>query len=94
MDLEDVPDRTLVLIIGLLVLLAPATLLVLTLAFFSFTGDVLVQELTLLEIVELYLLDLVVLVGFSYGLYRVVKLLVVHQLPESLDDLADEDDEP
>lgn len=92
MDLDDVPDRTLVAIIGLLVLLAPATLLVLTLAFLSFTGDAFVRELTLLEIAELYLLELVVLAGFSYGLYRLVRILVVHQLPASLDDLARDDE--
>jgi len=96
MSLDDLPDRTLVAIIGLLVLLVPVCLLVLTLAFLSFTGNALEQELTLLEIAELYLLELLVLAVFSYGLYRIVKALVVHQLPRSLDelDVADDHDEP
>ena len=43
-----------------------------------------------------YLLELLVLAVFSYGLYRIVKALVVHQLPRSLDelDVADDHDEP
>jgi len=95
MSLDDLPDRTLVAIIGLLVLLVPVCLLVLTVTFLSFTGNALEQELTLLEIVELYLLEVVVLAVFSYGLYRLVEILVVHQLPKSLDEIEerDEDDE-
>jgi hypothetical protein len=92
MALSDLSDKALVAIIGLLVLLAPALLLGLTLVFLAYIGDTFVQGLSLLEILELYLIELVVVVVFGYGVYKLTKYLVIHQLPASLEELDDEDE--
>jgi hypothetical protein len=95
MALEDVPDRFVVIAIGILVLLAPAVLLAMTVGLLVSTGDLILEEVTLLVFLELYLLEIVVFAAFSYGLYRLMKVLVVHRLPASLSALEEEstDDE-
>ncbi|WP_248895446.1 hypothetical protein [Haloplanus halobius] len=82
MDVPDLPDRVVLLLIGMLVLLSPALLLVVTFVFLAYTGDVVLGRMTVLELAELYLIDLLVLAGFGYGLYRLVRRLVVHRMPE------------
>jgi hypothetical protein len=81
----DIPDRVVLLLIGLLVLLSPVLILALTLAFLAFTGDLLLGRVTPLELLELYVIELASVVVIAYGLYRLVRLLVVHRLPGALD---------
>ncbi|WP_299332059.1 hypothetical protein [Haloplanus sp.] len=83
-------NRIVFLTLGLLVLLAPVVLLVLTLGFLVITGDLVLGRVTPLEFLELYIIDLVVLVAVGYGVYRLTIWLVAHRLPASLDEL-DED---
>lgn len=80
-----------VLLIGLLVLLAPALILVLALAFLAFTGDLLLGRVTPLELLELYVIELVSVAVLAYGLYRLVRVLIVHRLPRTLDTLGDDE---
>lgn len=93
---SDIPDRLVILLIGVIVLLSPALILVLTLAFLAFTGDLVFGRVTPLELLELYLVDLALIAAVAYGLYRLVRVLLVHRLPKSLDALdpddADEDE--
>jgi len=80
-------DRVVVLAIGLLVILAPALLLALTVGFLVLTGDLLLGRLTLLEFLELYIIDLVLFAVAGYGIYRLTLWTVGNRLPESLDTL-------
>lgn len=83
----DLYNRTVVLAIGLLVVLAPMVIIFFTLSFLSLTGDLVVGRLTLLEFLELYVLDLVLFGAFAYGLYRLTLRLIGTELPASLDAL-------
>lgn len=65
--------------IGTLVILGPALILVITLQFLVVFGDL--GEVTTIEFLELYLIDLFVFVGLSYGIYRLVVWLVEHRIP-------------
>lgn len=87
-------NRIVLLVLGLLVLLAPIVLLVLTLGFLVITGDLILGRVTPLQFLELYIIDLLVLVAVGYGVYRLTIWLVAHRLPASLDELeaSDEDD--
>ncbi|WP_338741551.1 hypothetical protein [Haloplanus salilacus] len=94
----DSQNRIILLVLGLLVLLAPVVLLVLTLGFLVITGDLILGRVTPLEFLELYVIDLAVLLAVGYGVYRLTLWLVAHRIPESLDDLeaaaaAEDDDE-
>ena len=96
MDRSSSCHRTVLLAIGLLVLFTPVLLLVITLWFLSLTGDLLLGKITLLELLELYVLDLLLVAGIAFAIYRLMVRLVEHQLPASLDALetdgADETD--
>lgn len=90
----DSRDRIAVALIALLVVLTPAVVLTLTLSFLTVTGDIAVGQLTPLELLELYLLDLALLLVVGYLLYRLLLRLVVHDLSASLDALeGDESDD-
>jgi len=49
------------------------------------TGDLLLGRLTLLEFLELYIIDLVLFAVAGYGVYRLTLWTVENRLPESLD---------
>lgn len=91
MHVPDIPDRVVLLLVGVSVIFLPVILLGLTLGFLVFVGDLVPGRLSLLELFELYILELLVLGGFAYGLYRSVRVLVVHKLPASLDSLEEDD---
>lgn len=91
MDVPKPPERIEILLIGILVLLSPALILLITIEFLVFTGDLILSDVTLLELLELYIIDLMILAGVAYGLYRLVKALVIHRLPESLDTVEEEE---
>lgn len=81
----DSQDRVVVLVIALLVILAPALLLALTVGFLVLTGDLVLGRVTPLEFLELYIIDLILVAGVGYAVYRLTLWLVENQLPESLD---------
>jgi hypothetical protein len=86
---DDSQDRIVFLVLGLLVLLAPVVLLVLTLGFLVITGDLVLGRVTPVQFLELYLIDLTVLLVVGYGVYRLTLWLVADRLPASLE--ADDD---
>lgn len=87
MPSSDFSNKIVALAIGLLLLLAPALILFFTISFLSFTGDLVVGRVTMIEFIELYLIDFVLFAVFAYGLYRLTKTLVSRKLPSSLDAL-------
>lgn len=80
-------DRLVLLATGLLVLLGPVLILVLTLGALVFFGDLALGQVTPVELLELYVIELVLFIGFAYGIYRLTLYLVVHRAPASLDSL-------
>lgn len=89
----DSRDRVIVLAIGLLVILAPALLLALTVGFLVLSGDLVLGRLTPLEFIELYIIDLLLFAGAGYGVYRLTLWTVENRLPASLDALEGRDAE-
>ena len=95
---SDSQTRLSLLIIGLLVIFAPAFFVLLTLEFLILSGDLLLSDITPLALLELYLLDLVFLLVFAYAVYRVTSWTFQHRLPalldavESTEDGSDADD--
>ena len=85
----DSRDRIVVLVIALLVVLAPALLLALTVGVLVLSGDLVLGRITLLEFLELYIIDLVLIAGVGYAVYRLTLWLVKNRLPESLDVLEE-----
>lgn len=89
---DDSRNRLVLLSYGLLIVLAPVVFLFLTLGFLTFTGDLVLSQLTLLEFVELYIIELVVVVAFGYGIYRLTLWVAESRLPVLLDALDADDD--
>ncbi|EMA23781.1 hypothetical protein [Haloarcula argentinensis] len=77
--------RIALLVIGLVILFAPALFILATLEFLILTGNLALSEVSLLEIVELYLIDLVLFVLLGYGVYRLTFWLIKDRLPDTLD---------
>lgn len=90
---SDATNRVIIFAIGLLVLLGPVVILGITLAFLVVSEDFLLGQLTPLEFLELYTIDLIPFAVFAYGLYRLTLLLVENRLPDSLDALEASDAE-
>lgn len=88
---DDSRNRLVLMSYGLLILLAPVVFLFLTLGFLTFTGDLVLSQLTLLEFVELYVLELIVVVAFGYGIYRLTLWVAESRLPVLLDALDADD---
>jgi hypothetical protein len=92
----DSRDRLVLLVVGVLVLLGPVLILVLTLGTLILFGDLAVGEITPVEFLELYILDLLLFVVLAYGIYRLTLWMVEHRLPVALDaiEVREEDDTP
>jgi len=88
---SDSRDRLGRLAIGLLVLLGPVLILVITLEVLILFGDLTLREISLVEFLELYIIDLGLFVGLAYGIYRLTLWLVERRLPESVDSLEGRD---
>jgi hypothetical protein len=88
----DSRDRLVLIAIGLLVLLAPALILVVTLGTLVLLGDLAFGQLTPVEFLELYLIDLVLFFVLAYGVYRLTLWLVKRQVPVSLESLESRED--
>jgi len=85
MPVSPSQKRIALLVIGLVILFAPALFLVATLEFLILSGDLALNEISLLEFVELYLIDLLLFVVLGYGVYRLTFWLIKNQLPDALD---------
>lgn len=85
MRVDDLPDRVVIILIGLLVILTPAVFLTITIGFLLVTDDLAAGRITLLELLELYIIDLAIMAVVAYGLYRLTHMMVVHRLPDSLE---------
>lgn len=90
MALKDISDASVVIAIGFLVLLAPVVIIAMTVGLLVYTGDLILQGVTPLVFLELYLIEIAVFAAFTYVIYRLTKVLVVHQLPASLSALEQE----
>ncbi|MEF8856334.1 MAG: hypothetical protein V5A16_02805 [Haloplanus sp.] len=88
---SDSRKRLVLIAIGLLIVLSPVLILVLTLGTLTLFGDLIVGQLTFIELLELYLIDLVVFLGLAYGIYRLTLWTVQVPLPTALDALDDEE---
>jgi hypothetical protein len=90
------------LAIGLLVLLGPVLILVITLELLILFGDLTLSDISLVEFLELYIIDLLLFIGLAYGIYRLTWWLVEGRRPASRDtldardttDSTDDDSEP
>ncbi|MCU4717393.1 hypothetical protein [Halapricum hydrolyticum] len=93
---SDPRDRLVPVAIGLVVLFAPVLILALTIEVLVLTGDLVVEDLTLLTLLELYLIDLVAFAVLAYVIYRLALWLVAHRHLEPTDqsDSGDELWEP
>ena len=85
MSVSPSQKRLALLVIGLVILFAPALFVVATLEFLILTGDLALSEISLLEFLELYLIDLVLFVLLGYGVYRLTLWMIKNQLPAALD---------
>lgn len=85
MQVPDPPDRSVALAIGLLVLLAPVMILVLTLSALILMGDLVLSGLTPVEFLELYFIDFALFAAFAYGLYLLMVRMVGSKLPTALE---------
>lgn len=54
-------------------------------AFLTLTGGFARGELSAIELLELYVIELVLLVAFGYLVYRLTLYVIEHRLPGSLD---------
>lgn len=90
---SDSRKRLVLLAIGLLVILGPVLILVFTLGALTFFGDFVVGQVTFVELLELYLIELVVFLGLAYSVYRLTLWAVQEPLPSAIDALDDETDE-
>jgi hypothetical protein len=83
----DSRDQLVLLLVGLFVLLAPVLIIALTLGALVIFADLVLGRITPVELLELYLLDLLLFVVLAYGVYRVTLWMVVHRVPAALDDV-------
>ena len=82
-----IPARGRLLIVGLTLLIAPAVLLGVTLLILLLGRNILVSNLSLVRIIELYVTKLVLFAILGVLLYRYVERAIEHQLPAAVDDV-------
>lgn len=85
MPVSPSQKRIALLVIGLVVLFAPALFVLATLEFLILSGDLALSEISLIKFLELYLIDLLLFVVLGYGVYRLTFWLIQSQLPDALD---------
>lgn len=79
-------DRGKLLVLAVVLLFAPLVVLGVTMAVLMMTHSLVFGNLSALALVELYLLDLVLLAGFAYVLYRLLFAWVDERyVPDDLD---------
>jgi len=85
MDSDDRREQLRKFALGLAVLFVPALIILTTLEFLILTGDLVFSDLSVIELLELYLIELVVFAGGAYLLYR----LLLATMPDTPDDDAE-----
>jgi len=88
---DDARDRIILVAYAVLILFTPVVILTLTLGFLSYTGDLVLGRVTPLEFIEIYIIELIVIGGLGYGIYRLTLWVAEHRLPAVLDALEDRD---
>lgn len=83
--------RSLTVVALFLVVLLPALVLAVTLAFLQFAQAVAIGELSALELVELYLIEMAVFGVAAYLLYRLAIATLEDELPAWLDPVESEE---
>lgn len=78
------PDRFWMLVTGLLVVTLPALTLLIAYVVLTATRSVAIGQLTVVEAVELYLIEVVVFAVFSYLLYRLTLYTIRRPMTESV----------
>jgi len=90
----DSRERVAIIAMGLLLLLAPAMILVITLEILILLGDLELSDISFVEFLELYVIEVIVFAVVAYAIYRLTLWVVETRLPTSIDALqADEADE-
>lgn len=79
---EDRRRKLLTIVITIFVLFAPLLILAATLEALILFGDIDGADLSLVELLELYLLDLVLLGLFAFVVYRLARYLLGLELSE------------
>jgi TRAP-type mannitol/chloroaromatic compound transport system permease small subunit len=64
--------RIKLVVVGVLLLLVPALILVATLGFLLVAEGLVIGELSLLELLELYVIELLLIAAIAYALYRLL----------------------
>jgi TRAP-type mannitol/chloroaromatic compound transport system permease small subunit len=64
--------RIKLVVVGVLLLLVPALILVATLGFLLVAEGLVLGELSLLELLELYVIELLLIAAIAYALYRLL----------------------
>lgn len=77
-------DTFTILLTGLLILFGPVVILAGTITFLTFAQGYDSSEISTVELVELYVLELVLVVVFGYVVYRLTLYMVEQRLPGSL----------
>ncbi|GAA0238940.1 hypothetical protein ACFFQF_28805 [Haladaptatus pallidirubidus] len=85
--ISNLISRSTLVIIGLLVLFIPVILLVIMVGFLSLAQGIVLAELSVVEIIELYLLEVLVFASFAYLLYRLLLTAIEKRLPGALNAL-------
>lgn len=83
----DTRDRLTLLTIGLLVVLGPVLILGFTLGVLVLFGELAIGQLTPIEFLELYVIELLLFVAFAYAIYRLTLWTVINKVPATLDSL-------
>lgn len=86
---EDDTNRIEIILIGLLLVIAPVVILWFTIGFLRLAGGLLLTELSLLELVELYVLELILFTAGTYLLFRLRRYAVAERLPKAIDESDD-----
>jgi hypothetical protein len=86
-------DRSKLVVISILLVFTPVVLLVITLGFLVTAQGLDPAEISVLELIELYLIELALFAAFGYLLYRLLIHSVENHLPQIIDRLEG-DEEP
>jgi len=89
---SDSRTRRVLLATGILVRLGPVLIPVFTLGALTFFRDLVLGRVTFIELLEPYLVELVVFIGFAYGVYRLTLWAVREPLPTAIEALDEETD--
>lgn len=86
-----IKNRTILLLVGLLVVLTPVVVLSITFSFLTFAAGLQQGQISTIELIELYAIEFVVLTAFAYLVYRLTLYVVEEHLPEALDAVNESD---